>query len=173
MAAKKHRSKSAQPRSPGKGGTGTTKRGGKLVEIARSVPESTRCMLWGLAGGNCEFSGCNRRLLEHDVTSLQVNLGEAAHVVAFSERGPRGSKNRPKNIHSLENLMLLCPSCHKTIDDREDDFTRETLEEYKRTHEARVAHLVSLSPDMSTTVVQFKALIAGRAVDIPVNHVYE
>lgn len=144
-----------------------------LVLPARGIPESTRCMLWGLAGGHCEFSGCNRRLLEHDVTSLRVNLAEAAHIVAFSKRGPRGKESRPDDVHALENLMLLCPGCHKIIDDREDDFTRPMLEGYKRTHEERVAHLMSLSPDMKTTVVQLKALVVGKPVDIPVSHVYE
>ena len=144
-----------------------------VVEIARNIPENTRCMLWGLAGGHCEFTGCPKLLLEHDVTSMQVNLAEVAHVVAFSEDGPRGAGDRPKDVHALDNLMLLCAGCHKVIDEKPDDFTREMLRNYKRNHEARIRHLTSLAPDMGTTVVQLKAGIAARTVDIPVSHVYE
>lgn len=144
-----------------------------LVEPTRNLPESTRSMLWGLAGGHCEFAGCNKSLLEHDVTSLRVNLAEVAHVVAFSEDGPRGKGDRPKDINALDNLMLLCAGCHTVIDTKPDDFTREMLREYKRAHEARIRHLTSLSPDAATAVVQLKAGIAARTVDIPVGHVYE
>lgn len=139
----------------------------------RNVPVPTRCMLWGLAGGRCEFSGCNKLLLEHPVTSLQVNLADVAHVVGFSEQGPRGEGDRPDDIHALENLMLLCPDCHTQIDERPDDFSRESLTAYKRNHEARIRHVTGLGPDMGTAIVQLKAKIAGRSVDIPVSHVYE
>lgn len=145
----------------------------KSPVVTRTVPPPIRCMLWGLAGGRCEFSDCNKLLLEHAVTSLEVNLAQVAHVVAFSEWGPRGKGKRPDDVHALENLMLLCPECHKLIDDRPDDFSRESLSEYKRDHEARIRHLTGLRPDMATTIVQLKAKIAGRSVDIPVSHVYE
>lgn len=145
----------------------------KSPVVARAVPAPIRCMLWGLAGGRCEFSDCNKWLLEHEVTSLEVNLAQVAHVVAFSESGPRGKGERPDDVHALENLMLLCPDCHKLIDDRPDDFSRQSLMEYKRGHEARISHLTGLKPDMATTIVQLKAKVAGRGVDIPVSHVYE
>jgi 5-methylcytosine-specific restriction endonuclease McrA len=165
----------AKPKKPNatNAPTAKAKKPKSVVEFARNIPVKTRCMLWGLAGGHCEFAGCNEPLLEHSVTSMQVSLAEVAHVVAFSDYGARGKRNRPPNVHSLDNLMLLCASCHKLVDDKPDDFTREMLRVCKRVHEARVRHLTSLAPDMGTTVVQLKALIAGRTVDIPVSHVYE
>jgi len=145
---------------------------GSPVET-RKVLEATRCILWGQAGGRCEFPGCNKLLLEHSVTSKVVNFADVAHVVGFREHGPRGKGKRPAAIHALENLMLMSPDCHKLIDDNPDDFTREMLTDFKREHEKRIRHLTGLGPDMGTTIVQLKGLIAAHTTDIPVSHVYE
>src|SRR5262245_3477171 len=99
---------------------------------ARNILPLTRIALFVRANGRCEFDGCNRYLLEHPVTLTEGNFAEVAHVVAFKPDGPRGKEGtRPKNINDVTNLMLLCPQCHKLIDDNPRDYTRRTLEEYK------------------------------------------
>jgi len=124
------------------------------------------------AGGRCEFRGCNRFLYEHPLTKQEGTYAEAAHIVAFSEEGPRGDDaKRPVEINSTENLMLLCQPCHKQIDDRPDDFPRALLETFKREHEDRIHHVTGLAPDKRTVVVQMKALIGGQAVEIPLSDV--
>ena len=96
------------------------------------------------------------------------NFSEHAHIVAFSEAGPRGQDGaRPSDIHSPDNLMLLCAECHKLIDDNPADYPRGVLEQYKREHEERIKHVTGLGPDMRTSVVQLKATIGGGAVDFP------
>jgi hypothetical protein len=111
------------------------------IQPARHIPWKTRLILWVYAGGRCEFDGCNEYLLKHHVTLDAVNLGELAHVVAFEPGGPRGDDGeRPDDIHAVSNLMLLCPRCHKLIDDSgtKDRFSRETLVRHKREHEERI-----------------------------------
>ena len=86
----------------------------------------------------------------------------------------RGAKAlAPRTFTDLDNLLLLCPVCHKTIDDNPADFTAETLKAYKRSHEDRVRHVTTFGPDLKTSVVQLKARIAGRAIDIPITEVYD
>lgn len=144
------------------------------VVLARNVPEKIQRMLWGLTAGRCEFAGCNKDLFQHSITLLEGNFAQVAHTVAFREDGPRGQDgDRPDEVHDLANLMLLCPEDHKLIDDRPTEFTRKTLEAYKQDHEDRVRHVTSFGPDLKTTVVQLKALIAGQPVDIPISHVYD
>ncbi len=64
------------------------------------------------------FSGCNIYLLEHHLTLTNGNFAEAAHIYAFNEQGPRGNVDgRPEDVNSVGNLMLLCPDCHKLVDD--------------------------------------------------------
>src|SRR5260370_6274897 len=92
-----------------------------------------------------------------------------AHIVAFREDGPRGkSELRPAYINDVGNLMLLCPQCHKLIDDHPDQYTVPVVEKFKEAHEDRICHVTSLGPDHKTMVVQLKARIAGQAIAIPV-----
>lgn len=122
------------------------------------------------AGGRCEFDGCNEYLLRHPLTQDEGNFGQMAHIVAFKPEGPRGKTGiRPIDINDVDNLMLLCPHCHKLVDEeRPEDYTRETLEKYKRDHEKRIFTLTATKADRKTTVVQLKSRIAGQTVGIPV-----
>lgn len=69
--------------------------------------------------------------------------------------------------------MLLCPVCHKLVDDNPNTFPPALLRAYKAEQEKRVRHLMSLAPDMRTAVVQFKAPIHGQMVDIPVEQIVQ
>jgi hypothetical protein len=148
---------------------------GSPVEIPkRKIPDLSRLLLFVQAGGRCEFDGCNEYLLRHHLTLTEGNFSQIAHIVAFKPEGPRGkSSPRPADINDISNLMLLCPRCHKLIDDHPLDYTRKILEEYKWRHEDRILHLTGLGPDLKTTVVQLKAKIRGQSVDIPVSQVTE
>jgi hypothetical protein len=137
---------------------------------SRKIKETTKLILFVRAGGRCEFDGCNEYLLRHPLTLDEGNFGQMAHIVAFKPKGPRGKTGvRPLDINDVDNLMLLCPSCHKLVDEeRPQDFTRETLEKYKRDHETRIFTLTATKADRKTTVVQLKSRVAGQTVAIPV-----
>ena len=144
------------------------------VVTARDLPQRVRLLLCVHAGGRCEFDGCNAYLFEDALTLTDGNFSEAAHIVAFRDKGPRGADpKRPANINQLANLMLLCPTHHKLIDDHPTDYTRTTLESYKAAHEDRIKHVTSLGPDRKTAVVVFKALIRGQMVGIPFHQIAE
>lgn len=144
------------------------------VTIARAVPHATREQLVAASGGRCEFSGCNTPLYEHHLTKMDGNFGEAAHIVAFHEDGPRGNSNRPaeEHINDADNLMMLCQPCHKLIDDHPTEYSIELLKGWKHAHEARIHLVTGLGPDMRTTVVQLKTNVAGQAVGIPAPEIY-
>ena len=148
---------------------------GSPVKIAgRSVRASTRLLLFVRAGGRCEFDGCNGYLLEHPLTLAEGNFAQVAHIVAFSRGGPRGKKSFTSGyVNDIANLMLLCPQCHKLIDDHPDQYTVVALEKYKEKHEERIYHVTGLGPDLKTSVVQLKARIAGQSVAIPAAQVTE
>jgi hypothetical protein len=144
------------------------------VKRVRKIPELIRLILFVRAGGRCEFDGHNKYLLEHPLTLTEINLGEAAHIVAFNEGGPRGDTDpRPVDIHKIENLMLLCHDCHKLVDDHPEQYSGAVLKEYKKKHEERIHHVTGLSSNLKTTIVQLKAKVNDQAVDIPVSHVIE
>ena len=144
------------------------------VKRVRKIPDLTRLILFVRAGGRCEFDGHNKYMLEHPLTLTEINIAEGAHIVAFSENGPRGDTDpRPVDIHDIENLMLLCHDCHKLIDDHPEQYTVATLKAYKKKHEERIYHVTSLGPDLKTTIVQLKSKIRDQTVDIPVAQVTE
>jgi hypothetical protein len=147
--------------------------GASAVVLVRKIPEATRLLLCVRAGGRCEFDGHNAYLFEHPITLHLGNFAEMAHIVAFKKAGPRGMENRPDDINNVDNLMLLCPTCHKLVDDHPTEYPRERLEGYKREHEERIAHLTSLGSDRKTSVIIFKAPIAGQTVAVPLDHVVE
>src|SRR3974377_1658155 len=87
---------------------------GSLKEVTRYVPVPIQCMLWGKAAGRCEFAGCNEPLWKSRVTQEQVNIGQKAHIYAFSSGGARGhSAADLGNLQDLSNLMLVCHACHR------------------------------------------------------------
>ena len=155
---------------------GKRKTGASLSPVVqvRRIPDLTRLLLFVRAGGRCEFDGCPRYLMEHPVTLTEGNFAQVAHVVAFRRDGPRGRvRSRPKDIHALQNLMLLCPQCHKLIDDQPKDYTRRALSEYKRRHEKWIKQATGLSPERKTALIVFTAPIGKQTVSISYDHMLE
>lgn len=137
------------------------------VKQVRSIGR-LELVLYVRAGGRCEFNGCNEPLLENPLTLTVGKYGENAHIVAFSENGPRGRDGlRPTDINELPNLMLLCKRCHTEIDRHPDRYPRSLLERHKAEHEHRVEMVLSSSPNRKTTIVQLRSPIGGKAVAIP------
>jgi len=150
------------------GATEEARSNSPIVDVTRSLKATIRLVVCVNAGGRCERIGCNRFLFEHPLTLTPGNFAEVAHIVAFKEGGPRGQTGpRPTNIDALENLMLLCPACHKLVDDHPAEYPRELLARYKAEHEERIRVLTDLGPDARTLVVNFKAPVRGQPVDIP------
>ncbi len=138
------------------------------VKGTRNVPWKTRLLLYVRAGGRCEFDGCNRYLLEHHATESPGNFGEQAHIYAFAESGPRGAEpDRPSEINSIENLVLLCAQCHHLVDAIEpESYSAAALKAFKQDHEDRIFSLTELSKDRATVPLVIRGLIHGRSVDI-------
>jgi hypothetical protein len=126
------------------------------------------------AGGRCEFDGCNKYLLEHHVTLTAGNFAEIAHIVAFEPEGPRGrAGTRPLDIHDADNLMVLCPGCHKLVDDDPKKYTIKALREYKFRHEKHIRHMTGLRPEARTAVLVLTANIADQSVFVPFDQIIE
>ena len=144
------------------------------VVTVRGVPSTERLFLFVRAGGRCEFDGCNCYLLAHPLTWIEGNFAQVAHIVAFRPEGPRGNvRTRPVDIHNVANLMLLCPQCHKLIDDHPDLYTKRTLIEYKKKHEKWIKRVTSLGPDRKTSLIVVKSPIGKQSISIPFDHMLE
>jgi SMODS-associated and fused to various effectors sensor domain len=125
---------------------------------SRDISRAVEAMLWGRAAGRCQFDGCNRPLWKSPITQERVNLAEKAHIYSFSSDGPRGNRGvNPKRLNALENLILVCDICHKTIDRNwtSDRYTTAQLQQWKATHETRVARVGDVGPEKSSHILLF------------------
>ena len=89
------------------------------------------------AGYRCSNPSCRKYTCgPHSDDNRAVNLGEAAHIVGASWRGPRGSAELcTEERGGIENSIWLCRICHKRIDDEPDQFTAKVLLQWKQIHE--------------------------------------
>lgn len=139
----------------------------KAKKISSSDPVIAE--VWIVCGARCSFKGCNKYLLQDNITTNKVRLAQVAHIVAKSVDGPRGSYDLPiKNRNDISNLMLVCPEHHRLIDtkEKEDEYTVELLREYKHAHETRIKYLTGLSEDFGTTVLRVLGNIRGNNVSV-------
>lgn len=89
--------------------------------------------LWGRAANRCAFSDCK---IELTIDGEIDTLGEMAHIIAKSPDGPRGKSDiSSESRDSYENLILLCPTHHKIIDNSPEEWTVEKLKQTKEQHE--------------------------------------
>lgn len=96
-------------------------------------------LLFAESAGTCLI--CNARLFRSPrESSRSRSITDRAHVLAHSRHGPRrGSSVNADFIDSIDNLILLCPSCHRVIDKAEDDYPPGELFEKKRRRAAAVS----------------------------------
>lgn len=144
------------------------------IKFRRAAPkirsdEPVVVELWVRAGGRCEFHGCNKYLLQDELTTNRVKLAHIGHIVARSRDGPRGDDPLPiTKRNKIDNLMLLCTKCHKVIDDKklEKQYTKEILQGYKKEHENRIKFLTSFGQKYETVVIRMLSKIKGYPVSI-------
>lgn len=137
-----------------------------------SIPNKVALKLWVRSGGRCQFRGCNQVLWRDDLTQREMNKAYIAHIVADSPDGPRGDPVfSPLLAKEFSNLMLLCPTHHKLIDDKSKvkDYPVELLQEFKREHEKRIENLTSIREDMKTHLLFFTDNIGNRMPSINFN----
>lgn len=138
----------------------------------KKVPDRTVMQLIARAGGRCEFWGCNKFVMEEELTLHKVRTGHVAHIVAASPDGPRGDDSMPlKDRNNLSNLMLLCTDHHAVVDDKqlETEYPKNRLQTYKSDHEDLIKRLTDYRPEGKATVVRLRAVIRGNQVSVPVN----
>ena len=91
----------------------------------------TIALLFGKAGNRCSW--CRT-----DLEIQNVRIGEMAHIIAKSEKGPRGEDGYEGDIDDYENLILLCNNHHEAIDKDPGQFPTSYVRVLKSSHESWV-----------------------------------
>src|SRR5690349_2076930 len=81
------------------------------AEISRSL----RKRLLVRAGHQCAI--CHRQLRVDDEDSGEfTHIVDIAHIYPMRTGGERGGQGRPGNLKDPDNLIPLCPNCHRLVD---------------------------------------------------------
>ena len=122
-----------------------------------AISEKTRKILWGKSGNRCAL--CKQELIKV-INDKSTVIGEECHIVSSKEKGPR--YRQLTNYDDYENLILMCPTHHKIIDDNELTYTEELLRMLKRNHEQSV--ISKLNKDKEKKIGQNICLIKSTNV---------
>lgn len=120
-----------------------------------NIPINVKRDLWFAAHGRCEFEGCNKSLDIEGVTMDKCDLSNCAHIIADSSDGPRGDIKKSEELaKDVNNLMLMCPECHKYIDhEGVQKFGVARLQKMKKDHEERIQMVTGICPNKKSLVV--------------------
>lgn len=104
-----------------------------------TISPKDRKLLWVRSGNECAFPGCPQALAIFGLEGELTVVGEEAHIVSRSPDGPRGNQEVPRGlINGVPNLILLCPTHHRIIDEQPNIYPVEALRDIKDSHENRV-----------------------------------
>lgn len=103
------------------------------------ITNRTRKILWGKSGNRCAI--CKKKLVvdatAHDNESV---VGDECHIISSSSNGPRYDRSYPtEQMDSFDNLILLCRTHHKMIDDQTATYTQDLLLQIKYNHQQWVS----------------------------------
>lgn len=96
-------------------------------------------MLWGRSGNKCAI--CKHDLVV-DATARDDEsvVADECHIISSQPTGPRHDSSYPTDkLDAYENLVLLCRTHHKMVDDQTATFTTDILRQMKNNHEVWVA----------------------------------
>lgn len=93
--------------------------------------------LFARSGNRCAFPKCPTVLTLDDTL-----LGEVCHIKGERLGSARHDPNQPETErHAYDNLIIMCPTHHKVIDDDEEAYTVERLHKMKSEHEAAATQM--------------------------------
>lgn len=106
------------------------------MAVLRPTPSTVKT-LFALSGNRCSYRGCEQVLTDPSWGAVNCDV---AHIAGEASRAQRFDPTMSDaDRRAFDNLMLLCPSCHRRIDSLQpDEHPVGLLREMKRQHESRV-----------------------------------
>lgn len=142
--------------------------------IPKGPSAATFKKLFAFSGNRCAFPGCTTRMAEPNAL-----VGEVCHIAGARPDSARYDPNQSaRDRHSPANLVLLCPTHHKRVDDDENTYTVSVLQKMKAEHEeaagavseAETSQAISLFELASVTSVNQTGGITANTINYTVNH---
>lgn len=100
----------------------------------RNISQGTIKVLWGKSGGKC--AKCRRDLILEKDESNFYHIAKQAHIAGLNPGSARyDSDMTDEERNSVNNIILLCPTCHEIIDENHEEYTVSKLKEIKKEYE--------------------------------------
>jgi len=104
-----------------------------------SISDKTRKVLWGRSGNRCAI--CKSELvIDSTGEDDESVIADECHIISSKPYGPRHDPSYSSDkLDSFENMLLLCRTHHKMVDDQSATFTACVLRQIKTDHEKWVS----------------------------------
>ena len=107
-----------------------------MIKKSRYCSPATLKKLYALSLNRCYNPDCNTNICINKNGKYE-NIGQIAHIIAHSEKGPRANPNiSEKESYDFYNLILLCPNCHAKIDGLAEEYPIDLLLQWKTKRES-------------------------------------
>ena len=112
---------------------------------------------------------CNIDIMTDRYSHRGIRTFEKSHIIAFSDYGPRANPDvSSEERDSVDNYIILCPTCHTTIDSAigEEIYTVNMLKKIKNEKEKRVRELMASLNNEVCMIIKYASNIGGHHIDI-------
>jgi len=127
------------------------------------ISDKNRKIIWGKSGSRCAL--CKAHIVMEPIeTDKESVVGDECHIVSKKSGGPRYRENYPVGEHDFpNNIILLCKTHHKQVDDQSETFSESLLKEIKQNHETWVNEKLSDTENPKPTkIVRIKENIPNH-----------
>jgi hypothetical protein len=135
------------------------KTAGKAHLMAQQQTRPTEAVikrLFAVSGNRCAYPNCTTQIVQGSSV-----IGEICHIQAASPNGPRHDPLQTSaDRRGHGNLILLCPTHHKVIDDDTEAYTVERLRKMKLDHEKRSTTLGANEVDRGTRLLMDQSVVS-------------
>jgi hypothetical protein len=116
-----------------------------IVIYEMSISTEVKRKLLASSGGYCGKPDCHADLFPFFESREITNIEELAHIIGQKDKGPRGKNELPLNQRDeFENIILLCPNCHTTIDKKPQLFPIDNIIQWKKNHTESIKNIFSV-----------------------------
>ena len=101
-----------------------------------AISTKTRKILWARSGNRCAVCRCEL-VIESTANDPAAIVGDECHIISKQPTGPRSRLGIEvdTDLDSYDNLILLCKTHHRLIDEQTNKFSVDRLREIKIAHE--------------------------------------
>lgn len=147
----------------------------EIRRTRKNIPPGIVRKLWVQSAGRCQYIGCNSSLWKDDLMHKDMNKAYISHIVAASPAGPRGDKEKSKELEiNYDNLLLLCDECHNRIDESDkENHSVDLLMEMKKEHEHRINLVTGIGEANRSLVISYIAKVGDYYPALSKNKAFE